>query len=97
MPILSTTTNSITGIAVDWISGNVLYSDSIMGSIQQYHVTTGHVTPLVTNLRSPKVLATIPDEPYRLVYNLERMQPKINYILDSGIFLLYIAILGQLD
>lgn len=38
-----------------------------MGTIQQYHMTNGYVTPLVTNLANPKVLAVFPDEPYGLV------------------------------
>ncbi len=58
---MTSTDNSIGGLAVDWVSGNVLYSDSGLGTIQQYHVTSGHVTSLIIGLKNPKAIAVVPN------------------------------------
>ena len=65
VPLIANDQDNINGIAVDWISGNIFYSDS--GKIQQYHVTSSHVTPVLSNLYNPRRLVLMPDNPYRYV------------------------------
>ena len=55
----------VEGLALDWVSGNLYFSDVLLGTIQQYHTSTGHVTPVLYNLNNPRSIAVIPEEPYR--------------------------------
>ena len=55
----------VEGLAFDWVSGNLYFSDVLLGTIQQYHTLTGHVTPVLSNLTKPRSIAVLPEEPYR--------------------------------
>ena len=69
VPLITNEKDSINGIAVDWISGNIFYSDS--GKIQQYHVTSGDMTPVLSNLSNPRGIVLMPDNPYRYVWIID--------------------------
>ena len=63
--IITNEMGSVGGVAVDWISGNVYFTDSLRGTILLYHMSSGLTTPVLGNRAHPRNLVLIPDEPYR--------------------------------
>ena len=55
----------VQGLAVDWVSGNVLFSDSMQGTIMQYHPASNTTTSVLTGLQQPKTLVLYPYASYR--------------------------------
>ncbi|XP_019854787.1 PREDICTED: uncharacterized protein LOC100641362, partial [Amphimedon queenslandica] len=66
--VISSSIGRVEGLAFDWVSGNLYFTDSIMGWIGLYHVSSGHVTPVLQSLPHPRAVVVFPEEPYRYIF-----------------------------
>ena len=55
----------VQGLAVDWVSGNVLFSDSTNGTIMLFNTSSKTTTPILTGLHRPRNLTLYSAAPYR--------------------------------
>lgn len=55
----------VSGLAVDWISNTIVFSDAKSGRIQRYHVTNGLVTTIIDGQNNPTRIAIAPDQQHR--------------------------------
>ena len=63
--IISQGLGVVTGLAVDWISGNVYYTDSTMDRVYQYHSSSGSISVVLKGLVNPRAIALAPEPEFR--------------------------------
>ena len=71
--VVSNGLGEVQGLAVDWISGNVFFSDSTHGTIRQYHPTSGAITTVLSGLDQPRSIAVYPDAPHKWVTERDKL------------------------